>query len=218
MSALEIPRKIYIYNTQTYTRTFTLVIHTGFYSNHQKLQDYYDCLPNAPCTHAHAHAHTYIHIYIHTRTRTRTHPHAMYACKHTTKISKYYTNHLKFSASPKSPGMDFWMYIIWSKEPPPPGGVSYLLCSLIKNREQEDPPWRTTHKMDQFWGLFFRGGSLPAGSWLRSIVNRKPPRWGGFLSIPYNDCTVCTCNPRIYESGCLTKHPYQYILEYMIQG
>jgi len=25
---------------------------------------------------------------------------------------------------------------------PPPGGVSYLLCSLIKNREEDD----------QFWG------------------------------------------------------------------
>jgi len=111
MSALEIPRKTYIYNTHTYTRRFTLVIHTRIYtylySNHQKLQNYYACLPNAPYTHSHAHAHTYIHIRIHTCTHTRTHTHAMYACKHTTKISKYYTNHLKFSASPKSPGMDF---------------------------------------------------------------------------------------------------------------
>ena len=29
-----------------------------------------------------------------------------------------------------------------SKEPPHPGGVSYLLCSLVKNRVQEDPPRR----------------------------------------------------------------------------
>jgi len=35
------------------------------------------------------------------------------------------------------------MYIHWSKEPPPPGGVSYLLCSLIKNPEEEDPPRST---------------------------------------------------------------------------
>jgi len=33
---------------------------------------------------------------------------------------------------------------------PPPGGVSYLLCSIIKNQEEEDPPWRTTPKIDQF--------------------------------------------------------------------
>jgi len=33
---------------------------------------------------------------------------------------------------------------------PPPWGVSYLLCSLIKNREEEDPSWRTTPKIDQF--------------------------------------------------------------------
>ena len=28
------------------------------------------------------------------------------------------------------------------KKPPPPGGVSYLLCSLIKNPVSEDPPRR----------------------------------------------------------------------------
>jgi len=33
---------------------------------------------------------------------------------------------------------------------PPPGEVFYLLCSLIKNREEEDSPWRTTPKIDQF--------------------------------------------------------------------
>ena len=26
------------------------------------------------------------------------------------------------------------------KKTPPPGGVSYLLCSPIKNQEEEDPP------------------------------------------------------------------------------
>jgi len=69
---------------------------------------------------------------------------------------------------------------------PPPGGVSYLLCSLMKNWEEEDPPWRTTPKIDQFWGWFSRGGPLPPGSWSGNIMNRKPPRGGGVLSIKLN--------------------------------
>ena len=36
----------------------------------------------------------------------------------------------------------------------PPPGVSYLLCSLIKNPEEEDPPRST-------WYKFFEGGPLP---------------------------------------------------------
>jgi len=80
---------------------------------------------------------------------------------------------------------------LWSKEPPPPEGVSYLLCSLIKNREEEDTPWRTTSKMDQFWGWFFMGGPLPPGSWSGNIVSRKPPRGGGFFrSTSENLCTL----------------------------
>jgi len=39
-------------------------------------------------------------------------------------------------------------YSSWSKETIPPGGVSYLLYSLIKNREIKDPPWITTPKID----------------------------------------------------------------------
>ena len=41
------------------------------------------------------------------------------------------------------------------------------------------PPWRTTPKIDQFWGLFFRGGPLPSGSWLGN--HPTPPGGGGFL-------------------------------------
>jgi len=62
---------------------------------------------------------------------------------------------------------------------PPLGEVSYLLCSLIKNREEEDPPWRTTPKIDQCWGWFFKGGPLPPGSWLGNIVNKKETSPGG---------------------------------------
>jgi len=57
---------------------------------------------------------------------------------------------------------------------PPPGGVSYLLCSLIKNREKEDSPQST-------WYKFFEGGPLTHGSWWGNIVNRKAPRGGGFF-------------------------------------
>jgi len=42
----------------------------------------------------------------------------------------------------------------WSKETPPPGGISYSLSSQIKNREEEDPSWRTNPKIDQFRGWF----------------------------------------------------------------
>jgi len=48
----------------------------------------------------------------------------------------------------------------------------YLLCSLIKNPEEEDTPRRT-------WYKFFEGSPLPPCSWSGNIVNRKPPRRGG---------------------------------------
>jgi len=46
---------------------------------------------------------------------------------------------------------------VWSKTtPPPPGGVSFLLLGYFqtKNLEEEDPPWRTNPRIDQFWGCF----------------------------------------------------------------
>jgi len=66
----------------------------------------------------------------------------------------------------------------------PPGGFSYFLCSLIKNRVQEDPPRRT-------WYKSLEGGPLTHSSWWGNIVNRKPPRGRGVLSInisPENEC------------------------------
>jgi len=62
----------------------------------------------------------------------------------------------------------------WSKETPTPGVVSYLLWSLIKDREEE-PPWRIIPKIENFWVWFFRGGLLPPGSLVQNIVYRKPP-------------------------------------------
>jgi len=88
----------------------------------------------------------------------------------------------------------------WSKETQChlPRGGSYLLCSLIKNREKEDPPWRTTPKIDQFWRWFLRGGPLPPGSWSGNSVNRKPFRGGGFLSIKVGK--NCHC-PQCLRAG-----------------
>ena len=64
---------------------------------------------------------------------------------------------------------------IWSQEPPTPGGVSYLLGSLIKYPEKEDLPRST-------WYKFFEGGPLPPDSWLRTLAHRKPTPGGGFSS------------------------------------
>ena len=60
----------------------------------------------------------------------------------------------------------------------PPGGGSYLLCSLIKNPEEEDPSRRICTRC-------FEGGPLPPVSWLGNIVNRKPPPGGGFFRSIY---------------------------------
>jgi len=65
------------------------------------------------------------------------------------------------------------------RTPPLRGGFVFTMF-LIKNREEEDPPWRTTPKNDQFLGWFFRGGGpFPPGSWSGNIVNRTPPPGGG---------------------------------------
>ena len=80
------------------------------------------------------------------------------------------------------------------KRNPPPGRVFYLLCSLIKNPEEDDPPWRNTPKIDQFWGWFFRGGPLHLGSWFGNHPTKKPPRGGEVLYIKVNEsCLAYTC-------------------------
>jgi len=63
---------------------------------------------------------------------------------------------------------------VWSNPPPPPGGGSY----------------------SRTWYKSFEGGPLTHGSWWGNIVNRKPPRGGGVLSIklPLEEC----CAGRIY--------------------
>ena len=52
-----------------------------------------------------------------------------------------------------------------SKEHPPTGVVSYFLCSLIKNPEEEDPPRRICTRC-------FEGGPLPPGSWPPDPMNQ----------------------------------------------
>ena len=80
--------------------------------------------------------------------------------------------------------------LISSKEAPSPGGVSYLLCSLIKNPEEEEPPRSTCYKL-------FEGVPVPPGSWSGNIVNMKLSRGGGVLSINIYTCfdtRLCICN------------------------
>ena len=43
-------------------------------------------------------------------------------------------------------------------------GVSYLLCPLIKNPEEEDPKKKNPPRST--WYKFFEGGPFPPGSWL----------------------------------------------------
>ena len=96
------------------------------------------------------HTYIYIHVYIYTYTHR--------AMRETLIISQIY------------------VCTHWSKETPPPGGVFYLLCSLIKNLEGKDPPRKICTRC-------FEGGPLASGSWCENIVNRKTPRGGGFLLI-----------------------------------
>jgi len=58
------------------------------------------------------------------------------------------------------------------KNPPPPGGFPVTMF-LNKNPKEEDPTRST-------WCKFFEGGCLSLGSCIGNIVNRKPPRRGGF--------------------------------------
>jgi len=98
----------------------------------------------------------------------------------------------------------YYIYLgaCWSKETPPPGGVSYLLFSLIKNRVWEETPRRICTK-------FFKGGPLTHGSWWGNIVNRKPPRSGGFLSINvYKYIILC-------ENLCFNVKIYVFMSQYL---
>ena len=88
------------------------------------------------CTYAYIHIYAYIYeciyMYFHTYTYVCIHMHTqcVYICTH---------KHTMIERTP------------------PPGKVSRLLCSLIKNPEEEDPPRST-------WYKFFEGGPLPPGS------------------------------------------------------
>jgi len=71
--------------------------------------------------------------------------------------------------------MDCGLTMHFDRKNPPPRRDFQLLCSLIKNPEEEDP-FRST------WYKFFERGPHPPGSWWGKMVNRKTPR-GGVLSI-----------------------------------
>jgi len=69
-----------------------------------------------------------------------------------------------------------------SRETPPGGGGGGgLLCGFhIKNPEEENPSWRTTLKIDQRWGWFFKGGPLHPSFWFGNHPTKKPPPGRGF--------------------------------------
>jgi len=50
-----------------------------------------------------------------------------------------------------------------------------------KNLEEESPPWRTTPKIDRFWG--FEGGFLFLQVLDLGSPQRRNPPWGEFLTI-----------------------------------
>jgi len=88
------------------------------------------------------------------------------------------------------------------EETAPPGGVSYLLCSLIKNPEEEDPPRRICTKC-------FEGGPLPPGSWLGNIVNRKPPPGGGVIPINLYERVTSHMNKSCNIYKWVNSHTFQ---------
>jgi len=71
---------------------------------------------------------------------------------------------------------------LWSKEPPPLGGVSLLGGFQTLNPEEEDPPWRTTPKLFSFRSCS-SGGSSASGFLVWNQPTKKTPRGGRFLSI-----------------------------------
>ena len=86
------------------------------------------------------------------------------------------------------------------KKPPPRGGFR---VTMFPDQEPggRGPPSST-------WDKFFEGGPLPPGSWSGNIVNRKPPRRGGFVLINLTPSYIYICvNSRIhihiYECVCV---------------
>jgi len=88
---------------------------------------------------------------------------------------------------------------------PPQRWVSLLGSFQIKNREEVDPKWRTTPKIDQFWGWFLAGGPLPPSSFFGNHPTNIPPRGGGFfrsnmwvsIQLPKNSMDACV--PRFFH-------------------
>jgi len=54
---------------------------------------------------------------------------------------------------------------------------------MIHNPEKEDPSWKATPKIDQSWGLFFRGIPLSPGCCFGNNPTKNPPPHGGALTI-----------------------------------
>jgi len=78
-------------------------------------------------------------------------------------------------------GMDGWVMALTCRLPNlternPPLRGGFLFTTFPHQEPWEDPPRRT-------WYKSFEGCPLTHVSWWGNIVNRKPPRGGGFLSI-----------------------------------
>jgi len=185
-------------NTHTHTHT-----HTQIFSKREWQHTH---------THTHAHIHTHTqtvskrewqhtHTHTHTRTYTRTHQ------KETSLICFLFVflrsmelitflkwiphtrthTHTHISEMKSIPSND-WNEINFIKlidRNPPPGGVFYLLCSLIRNREWEDPPRRIQVE----W------------------IGLHPIQWNGLDLIQFIFCLDWIRSNPFHWIGCNPIHP-----------
>jgi len=113
--------------------------------------------------------------------------------------------HLDFRANFSALNFVSIIYQVDRKKPPPPGGFPIYYI----------PSSRTVCKRTSLaWFVFFEGGPFTHGSCWGKIVNRKPPRGGGFLSIkvilPVPSLFPAKFNPTLVHSGasplCAIRH------------
>ena len=78
----------------------------------------------------------------------------------------------------------FFQHQLSSQERRPPGGVFYLVGSITKNPEKEDPPRSTWYKL-------FEGGPLAPSSLLENPPNRGKTLGGRFPAISLGSSTNC---------------------------
>ena len=120
--------------------------------------------------------HTYIYMYLHMHLRSEP-----YSCSDL-KERLFVLHNLTH----------LWCRIWLKLPPPPPGGVCLLGGFQFKSPEEEDPPWKTTPRIDQF-RIFFSGGDLPPVSSSCGLFIWKPPKKKtpeGGACFHQSDCTL----------------------------